>query len=226
MRNGMVRAATPRKIRLLILDEDRVYARSLARALGGAGYEVHATDSPDGALAALHASGAELLLADVGPSASAAGEFLVDVRRAAPGTLVLVVTAFGSPGQAVAATRAGAFCYLTKPADADEVRSVVDMAARQYWLISESGAPRRRKTDVESAGPSGPSGPTDLEQDGGYNTGPLDQALAGSERQIILSALGRNAWNRQATAAQLGINRATLYKKMRKYALDRLPLKP
>ena len=30
----------------------------------------------------------------------------------------------------------------------------------------------------------------------------------------------RNAWNRQATAAELDINRTTLYKKMRKYRLD------
>jgi transcriptional regulator of acetoin/glycerol metabolism len=32
--------------------------------------------------------------------------------------------------------------------------------------------------------------------------------------------LKRNAWNRQATAAELDINRTTLYKKMRKYRLD------
>ena len=40
------------------------------------------------------------------------------------------------------------------------------------------------------------------------------------ERRIIEAALKRNAWNRQATAAELDINRTTLYKKMRKYQLD------
>jgi DNA-binding NtrC family response regulator len=49
---------------------------------------------------------------------------------------------------------------------------------------------------------------------------PLDVALEGPERRIIESALRRNAWNRQATAAELDINRTTLYKKMRKYRLD------
>jgi len=49
---------------------------------------------------------------------------------------------------------------------------------------------------------------------------PLHVALEGPERQIIESALRRNAWNRQATAAELDINRTTLYKKMRKYRLD------
>jgi DNA-binding NtrC family response regulator len=49
---------------------------------------------------------------------------------------------------------------------------------------------------------------------------PLDVALEGPERRIIEAALQRNAWNRQATAGELNINRTTLYKKMRKYRLD------
>jgi DNA-binding NtrC family response regulator len=49
---------------------------------------------------------------------------------------------------------------------------------------------------------------------------PLETALQGPERRIIEAALKRNAWNRQATAAELNINRTTLYKKMRKYQLD------
>lgn len=49
---------------------------------------------------------------------------------------------------------------------------------------------------------------------------PLEMALEGPERRIIETALKRNNWNRQATAAELDINRTTLYKKMRKYRLD------
>src|SRR5262245_9873311 len=49
---------------------------------------------------------------------------------------------------------------------------------------------------------------------------PLAQALEVPERQIIEAALKRNNWNRQSTAAELDINRTTLYKKMRKYQLD------
>ena len=49
---------------------------------------------------------------------------------------------------------------------------------------------------------------------------PLESALEGPERRIIEAALKRNNWNRNATAAELDINRTTLYKKMRKYRLD------
>lgn len=49
---------------------------------------------------------------------------------------------------------------------------------------------------------------------------PLEQALEVPERRIIENALKRNDWNRQDTAAELCINRTTLYKKMKKYRLD------
>ncbi|MBC7784887.1 MAG: sigma-54-dependent Fis family transcriptional regulator, partial [Burkholderiales bacterium] len=49
---------------------------------------------------------------------------------------------------------------------------------------------------------------------------PLEKALETPERLIIEAALKRNNWNRQATAAELDINRTTLYKKMRKHGLD------
>jgi DNA-binding NtrC family response regulator len=48
----------------------------------------------------------------------------------------------------------------------------------------------------------------------------LEAALEAPERRIIEAALRRNNWNRQSTAAELDINRTTLYKKMRKCRLD------
>lgn len=49
---------------------------------------------------------------------------------------------------------------------------------------------------------------------------PLADALQEPERRIIRKALEANGWNRQATADQLGINRTTLYKKMKAYRID------
>jgi DNA-binding NtrC family response regulator len=48
----------------------------------------------------------------------------------------------------------------------------------------------------------------------------LKQALESPERQIILETLQSNDWNRQATAEALGINRTTLYKKMKRLGLE------
>jgi transcriptional regulator with PAS, ATPase and Fis domain len=48
----------------------------------------------------------------------------------------------------------------------------------------------------------------------------LKEALEGPERQIIREVLEANGWNRNATADQLGINRTTLYKKMKRLGLE------
>ena len=48
----------------------------------------------------------------------------------------------------------------------------------------------------------------------------LKEALAGPERQIILEVLQAKQWNRNATAESLGINRTTLYKKMKRLGLE------
>jgi transcriptional regulator with PAS, ATPase and Fis domain len=48
----------------------------------------------------------------------------------------------------------------------------------------------------------------------------LKEALEGPERQIILEVLEANAWNRNATADALGVNRTTLYKKMKRLGLE------
>lgn len=52
----------------------------------------------------------------------------------------------------------------------------------------------------------------------------LKAALQGPERQILLKMLEDNHWNRQATAAALGINRTTLYKKMKRLGLYEPPI--
>jgi DNA-binding NtrC family response regulator len=48
----------------------------------------------------------------------------------------------------------------------------------------------------------------------------LKKALTTPERQLIVQALESNGWNRQKTAKSLGINRTTLYKKMKKHDID------
>ncbi len=61
------------------------------------------------------------------------------------------------------------------------------------------------------------AGPVRVEPVGAHT---LKQALEGPERQIILEVLEAHEWNRQETAEALGINRTTLYKKMKRLGLE------
>lgn len=53
------------------------------------------------------------------------------------------------------------------------------------------------------------------------NSRTLKQALYEAERKVILDALEMCNWNRQQTAKLLDINRTTLYKKIKRYGLEK-----
>ena len=58
-----------------------------------------------------------------------------------------------------------------------------------------------------------------------YQPMSLKEALEEPEKRILEAALRANGWNRQLTAEQLGINRTTLYKKMKRHGLDVEPIR-
>jgi two-component system, NtrC family, response regulator AtoC len=136
----MLQANTPTKPRLLILDEDRIILQSLSQFLRREGYDVRTSDDPEGALAILENGQIELLLADINMPGLKPAEFLRDVRRSFPHVVVIVITSYGSIGGAVEATKIGAFDYLTKPIVDEEIRVVVEKAARQQSLLFENHA--------------------------------------------------------------------------------------
>jgi DNA-binding NtrC family response regulator len=134
----MLQTTTPGKPRLLIMDEDRIILQSLSQFLAREGYSTQITDDPDDALARLEGSPFELLLADINMPGVKAGDFLRTVRRRFPQVVVIVITGYGSIEGAVEAIKLGAFDYLTKPIIDDEIRVVVEKAARQQALLFEN----------------------------------------------------------------------------------------
>jgi len=95
------------------------------------------------------------------------------------------------------------------PGNVRELQNVIERAV----LLGKSD--RIRLEDLPGA--LAAAGPVPVEPVG---TRTLKQALEGPERQIILEVLEANNWNRHATAETLGINRTTLYKKMKRLGLE------
>jgi DNA-binding NtrC family response regulator len=126
------------KPHLLILDEDRIILQSLGQFLRREGYEVRTTDSPEEAAALMEGGQIQVLLADVNIPGIKPAEFLRDMRRRFPHVVVVVITSYGSIEGAVEATKIGAFDYLTKPIVDDEIRVVIEKAARQQSLLFEN----------------------------------------------------------------------------------------
>src|SRR5947208_10582554 len=134
----MLQANTPHKPRLLVLDEDRIILQSLGQFLRREGYDVRTSDDPADAQTQLEAHPIELLLADITMPGIKPGDFLRDVRRRFGHVVIVVITSYGSIEGAVEATKMGAFDYLTKPIVDEEIRVVVEKAARQQSLLFEN----------------------------------------------------------------------------------------
>jgi DNA-binding NtrC family response regulator len=108
-----------------------------------------------------------------------------------------------------------ALCRYSWPGNVRELQNVIERAVLlgKGDLITTADLPAQVRGAIGSGG-------------GGYvvNTSPggqtLKEALEGPERQIILGVLESNGWNRNLTADQLGINRTTLYKKMKRLGLE------
>jgi DNA-binding NtrC family response regulator len=130
--------------RIVILDEDRIMLQSLSQFLRREGYEVKTADTPEGAVALLESGAVELLLADINMPGVRPAEFLREVRRRFPHVVVVVITGYGSIEGAVEATKTGAFDYLTKPIVDEEIRVIVEKAARQQALLFENQSLRQQ----------------------------------------------------------------------------------
>ncbi len=97
------------------------------------------------------------------------------------------------------------------PGNVRELQNAIERAVllgRGTVIVPEDLPPAVREGYVPSTNPSGQR--------------TLKEALAGPERQIILDVLEACNWNRNLTAETLGINRTTLYKKMKRLGIDDL----
>jgi two-component system nitrogen regulation response regulator GlnG len=125
------------KGRVIVADDEESVRWTLARALEREGYAVEAVADGEAAVAAAATGGADLVLLDIQmPGLDGLGA-LARLAEQAPGTPVLVMTAYGSLQTAVEAMKGGACDYLTKPFDLEELILTVHRALEARSLASE-----------------------------------------------------------------------------------------
>jgi DNA-binding NtrC family response regulator len=121
------------KFRVLVAEDEEITLNNLLETLREAGYD--ATGASDGtdALALVDKGRFDVLVTDIKMPGMSGIDLLEKVKERSPGTEVILATGYGSIGSAVEAMRKGAFDYLTKPFDLDElvlrVRKIHDQSA-------------------------------------------------------------------------------------------------
>jgi two-component system response regulator AtoC len=113
---------------ILIVDDDEPLRRTLGLLVRGMGHEEIAVPDAPAALAVLEQRSVDLVITDLRMPGVTGLELLEAVRRPAPDTPVILLTAYGTVQTAVEAMQKGAHDYLLKPFDTREMESRIDRA--------------------------------------------------------------------------------------------------
>ncbi|AKQ70180.1 Response regulator of zinc sigma-54-dependent two-component system [Myxococcus hansupus] len=128
--------STPKK-RLLVLDDDAGVVDFLCESLDARGYEAVGRTSPEEALSLFEREPFDLVITDVEMPRMRGTEVLEALLTRKPGQLVVLITAFGSVELAVAAVKAGACDFVTKPFNIDALVLTLERAFRERQLRRE-----------------------------------------------------------------------------------------
>jgi DNA-binding NtrC family response regulator len=130
--------------RILVVDDEMLIRWGLRKSLVRAGYQVLEAEDGDRALEVLEEEGVDLMLLDVRLPGKNGLEVLAHVRRHHAEVAVVLMTAFSSVEGAVDAMKQGAFDYLVKPFNHDEVLLVAQKALETTRLQRELVLLRQR----------------------------------------------------------------------------------
>jgi two-component system response regulator GlrR len=121
---------TSSKGRILLVDDDPGLLRLLSIRLRAEEYDVEAVESAHDALAVLHRFRPDLVITDLKMDKMDGIGLLKELQSKSPGLRVVIITAHGTIPDAVTATQSGAFGFLTKPIEKEELMDTVERAMK------------------------------------------------------------------------------------------------
>jgi DNA-binding NtrC family response regulator len=133
---------------VLVVDDDPAILEMTEDLLTGAGFEVTTAQSTEQAIARAADRDFSVVLTDLHMPGKDGLELMAELRHLRPETPVVLMTAFGSIGSAVAAIRSGAFDYVTKPFESESLLVALERALERRSLEEEN---RSLRSAVERA---------------------------------------------------------------------------
>ena len=126
------------KEKILIVDDEKSIREFLEIMLKKEGYKVGSAVNAEEALKLFHNSNYELVISDIKMSGMDGVELLKKIKEINPETIVLMITAYASVDTAIDAMKAGAYDYITKPFNVDEVKHIIQNALDRRRLETEN----------------------------------------------------------------------------------------
>jgi two-component system, response regulator RegA len=110
---------------LLIVDDDKPFSTRLARAMEARGYRVHVAESVAEGVSAVDAQPPAFAVIDMRLGDGNGLDVIARLKERRPEARGVILTGYGNIATAVTAVKLGAFDYLAKPADADEIHGTL-----------------------------------------------------------------------------------------------------
>jgi DNA-binding NtrC family response regulator len=133
--------------KILVIDDDVSLRRVLEYNLQEEGYEVSVAATGEEGLKQFEEQKPALVITDMKMPGMDGVQVLKAVKERSPDTLVIIITAFGTVDVAVEAMKAGAYDYITKPFNRDEIKLVVRKALQLSNLSEENRQLREELTE-------------------------------------------------------------------------------
>jgi DNA-binding NtrC family response regulator len=127
-------------IRLLMVDDEEVLCESLRRVLLKEGYEVDCAYCSEAALKLMQEKPYDIIVSDISLPDISGIELLRICKEYNPELIFIFITAYASIDSAVASIKTGAFEYLVKPIDHEEIKAVVKKSLHERRLNSITAA--------------------------------------------------------------------------------------
>src|SRR5258706_14404051 len=134
--------------RILIADDHDALRRGLVRGLTEAGHEIEEASNGNLAIARLHDSYFDVVLSDLKMGGSDGLDVLKTTKALHPTTAVILMTAFGSVSTAVEAMKVGAFDYVQKPFEIEEMELKIEKALELRRMRHELDYLRHTQQDI------------------------------------------------------------------------------
>ncbi|MBI3999989.1 MAG: sigma-54-dependent Fis family transcriptional regulator [Candidatus Omnitrophica bacterium] len=123
---------------ILIVDDEKNTRDGLKQFLRSLGYDVLLAENGKEALPLIKKERPDIVLSDLKMPEMDGIDLLHEIKRTTPDTIVIMLTAYGTVENAVQAMKAGAYYYLTKPINFEELELVLKKALRQRALEHEN----------------------------------------------------------------------------------------
>ncbi len=135
------------KPKLLVVDDEASHRKMIEAVLSDEGYEIKQADDGQVAIDAVENGFFDLILLDIRMRKVGGIEALNRIKEISPGIPIIIMTAYASVDTAVDALKAGAYDYLTKPLDIEELKILVQKALRFHQLEKENIYLKERLND-------------------------------------------------------------------------------